>query len=270
MLRLAQTLLVVLALSGLAACSDSEDKYVDAPVEKLYNDAVDALQAQKYKTAQKQFEEVERQHPYSVWATRATLQAGYAAYQGGAYDDAVVILDRFIQLHPGNRDIAYAYYMRALCSYEQIVDVGRDQKKTEEAMNALSEVIRRFPESQFARDARVKLDLTRDQLAGKEMDVGRYYLRERQYVAAIGRFRRVIEQYQTTSHVEEALHRLVESYVALGVMDEARTAAAVLGHNFPGSRWYADSYKLLGGTVNGADFPENKSSWISRAWKKIF
>lgn len=264
---------IFLALSvtlGLGACSDDETKYVEAPVEKLYNDGVDALQGQKYKTAQKLFEEVERQHPYSVWATRALLQSAFAAYQAGAYDDAVLSLDRFIQLHPGNKDIAYAYYMRALCYYEQIVDVGRDQKKTEDALNALNEVVRRFPESQYARDSRAKIDLARDQLAGKEMEIGRYYLRDRQYVAAIGRFRRVVEQYQTTSHIEEALHRLVEAYVALGVMDEAKTAAAVLGHNFPGGRWYADSYKLLGGSVAGLEFEENKGSWISRAWRKIF
>ena len=214
------------------------------------------------------FDEVERQHPYSQWATRAQLMAAYAHYQALAYDDAIIALDRFIQLHPGSDDIAYAYYMKGLCYYEQITDVGRDQRITQQALDALGEVTRRFPESPYSRDAALKIDLTNDHLAGKEMEIGRYYLRQGHQNAAIGRFRTVIERYQTTSHVPEALHRLTEAYLALGVVDEAQAAAAVLGHNFPGSEWYVDSYALL---VDANVRPESSSkSWISRAWASVF
>jgi outer membrane protein assembly factor BamD len=173
--------------------------------------------------------------------------AAFSYYQSNKYDDAIIALDRFIQLHPGHRDIPYAYYLKALCFYEQISDVGRDQRMTQLALDALAEVVKRFPESPYSRDARLKIELAIDHLAGKEMDVGRYYQKQQQYVAAINRYRVVIERYQTTTHVPEALHRLVESYLALGVKDEAQQAAAVLGHNFPGSDWYADSYFLMTG-----------------------
>jgi outer membrane protein assembly factor BamD len=190
--------------------------------------------------------------------------SAYSLYQASKYDEAVVDLDRFIQLHPGNRDAAYAYYLKALCYYVQITDVGRDQKTTEQALKALDEVTRRFPESKYARDARLKLDLTRDHLAGKEMEIGRYYLNRDQYLAAINRFRRVIEQYQTTTHVPEALERLTECYLALGVKDEAQAAAAVLGYNFPGSDWYQDSYALLAAqNLQPADKPD---SWIPKVF----
>ena len=209
-----------------------------------------------------------RQHPYSDSASKAQLLAAYAHYQDLKYDDAILALDRFIQLHPGSPDVDYAYYMRALCYYEQITDVRRDQRMTRQALDALSEVARRFPDSQYARDARLKIDLTNDHLAGKEMEVGRFYLRQHQYTAAINRFRVVVENYQTTSHVAEALHRLVECYLALGVTDEAKAAAAVLGHNFPGSEWYTDSYALL---VDANLRPErNEKSWISKAWNSLF
>ncbi|KAF0135876.1 MAG: putative lipoprotein [Rhodospirillaceae bacterium] len=158
----------------------------------------------------------------------------------------VIALDRFIQLHPGHRNVAYAYYLKGLCHYEQITDVARDQKMTELAREALREVVARFPNSQYARDARLKLDLTTDHLAGKEMEIGRFYMRQQHYLAAINRFRTVIARYQTTTHVPEALHRLVENYVIFGLTDEARKIAAVLGHNFPGSAWYQDSYRLVG------------------------
>jgi outer membrane protein assembly factor BamD len=230
----------------LAACSSAnKDNYVEKPVEDLYNTAMDQLLAESYDKAAKSFDEVERQHPYSVWATKAQLMSAYALYQGGKYDESVVAADRFIQLHPGHRDIAYAYYLKALDYYVQIADVARDQKVTEKAMAALGEVVRRFPDSRYGRDARLKIDLARDHLAGKEMEIGRWYERQGSYLAAINRFKRVIDQYQTTTHVPEALHRLTECYMALGLADEAQRTAAVLGYNYPGSAWYSDSYALL-------------------------
>lgn len=242
-----RTLLAV-ALVGvaLAACGEKEEVYVEKPVEELYNSAVNAMASGNYIRAAKQFDEVERQHPYSVWATRAQLQGAYAHYQNNKYDDAIVALDRFIQLNPSNRDVGYAYYLKALCYYEQITDVARDARMTEDALQSLQEVVRRFPDSTYARDARVKIDLTYDHLAGKEMEVGRFYQRRNQMLAAINRFRTVVEKFQTTSHVPEALHRLVESYMSLGLVDEARRTTAVLGHNYPGSEWYRDSFALVG------------------------
>jgi outer membrane protein assembly factor BamD len=231
---------------ALAACGEKEEVYVEKPVEELYNAAVNAMASGNYVRAAKQFDEVERQHPYSVWATRAQLQGAYAHYQNNKYDEAIVALDRFIQLNPSNRDVGYAYYLKALCYYEQITDVARDARMTEDALQSLQEVVRRFPESTYARDARVKIDLTYDHLAGKEMEVGRFYQRRNQTLAAINRFRTVVDKFQTTSHVPEALHRLVESYMSLGLVDEARRTTAVLGHNYPGSEWYRDSFALVG------------------------
>ena len=255
---------------GLVACgSDDEDKpYVEAPVETLYNDALNELSAEDYVPAAKSFEEVERQHPYSVWATKAQLMAAFSYYQANKYEDALVAIDRFIQLHPGNRDIAYAFYLRALCYYEQISDVARDQRMTELSLQSLREVTTRFPESRYARDATLKIDLTVDHLAGKEMEIGRYYQKRGQYVAAINRYRTVIEKFQTTSHVPEALHRLTESYLSLGVQPEAQMAAAVLGHNFPGSDWYAETYFLL----EGEDLrpARREESWLRRFWSSVF
>ena len=238
--------LIVLALVGLAACGAKEKQdYVERPVEQLYNAGVDALMDERYVSAARSFDEVERQHPYSTWATKAQLMAAYAHYQNNRYDDAIVAIDRFIQLNPSNRDIAYAYYLKALSLYEQITDVQRDARMTGLALRALDEVVRRFPETSYARDARLKIDLTRDHLAGKEMEVGRFYMKRGQYVGAINRFKNVVDKYQTTSHVPEALHRLVESYIALGLAAEAHRTAAVLGHNYPGSEWYRDSYALV-------------------------
>lgn len=235
-----------LAMAGLLACSSKEkEEYVERPVEQLYNEGVDALATERYLTAARAFDEVERQHPYSTWATKAQLMAAYAHYQANKYDDAIVAVDRFIQLNPSNRDVGYAYYLKAISYYEQITDVQRDARMTELAMGALEEVVRRFPETPFARDARLKIDLTNDHLAGKEMEVGRFYMRRGQYVGAINRFKLVVDRFQTTSHVPEALHRLVEAYTALGLASEADKAAAILGHNYPGSDWYEDSYGLV-------------------------
>ncbi len=229
----------------LTACANKKKEYVERPVEELYNQALDHLDNKEYVEATESFDEVERQHPYSVWATKAQLMAAYTYYLANRYDDAILALDRFIQLHPANRDVAYAMYLKGLSYYEQISDVARDQKITELALTSFKELITRFPKSKYSRDAKVKIDLAFDHLAGKEMEIGRYYHGQLQYLAAINRFRKVVETYQTTTHVPEALHRLTEAYLALGVIEEARKTASVLGHNFPGSEWYIDSYEVL-------------------------
>ena len=258
----------------IAGCADDQQMaavYVERPVEQIYNTAWILIGRGDWLNAGRQFDEVERQHPYSIWARRAILMSAYCYYQANRYQEAIDAADRFIQLHPGNRDTAYAYYLKALCYYIQITDVGRDQKITEQALKSLDEVVRRFPDSRYARDARLKIDLTRDHLAGKEMEIGRYYERQGQYLAAINRFRRVIDTYQTTTHVPEALHRLTESYLALGVVDEARSAAAVLGHNYPGSEWYQDSYALLTG-IPADSTPDGKTDqgWVARIIGAVF
>jgi outer membrane protein assembly factor BamD len=238
--------MLVLAVAGCSSNDDEQD-YVERPVDELYNEALDQLKGNNPRQAAQDFEEVERQHPYSQWATRAQIMAAYAFYQADAYDDAVAAARRFIDLHPGHQDVPYAYYLIGVSYYEQISDVGRDQKNTELALEAFEELIRRFPDSDYARDAGLKADLARDHLAGKEMNIGRYYLRRGKYVAAINRFQSVIDRYQSTTHVPEALHRLTEAYMSLGVADEARRTAAVLGYNFPSSIWYQDSYALING-----------------------
>lgn len=245
-MRLSRFLLLS-AVCLLAACaSDDKDKtQVEEPVEVLYNRASAAMDKGNYGEAAKYFDEVERQHPYSQWATQAQLMAAYASYQGQRYDEAILALDRFIELHPGNKDIDYAYYLKALSYYEQISDVARDQATTEEALKALDTLITRFPDSQYARDAALKRDLTYDHLAGKEMEIGRYYLNRGYVNAAINRFQTVIQKYQTTTHTAEALHRLVEAYMTLGLTAEAMRVAAVLGYNYPGSQWYERSFELL-------------------------
>lgn len=268
--RVARTVVPLLAALAISACAgDDEDaeRYVERPVQEIYNEAVDALRDREYIRAAERFDDVERQHPYSVWAVKASLMAAFAKYQATNYDEAILALDRFIQLHPGNSDIAYAYYLRALCFYERISDVVRDQLNTEEAMAALQEVVRRFPDTDYARDARLKVDLTRDHLAGKEMDIGRYYLTRGHYLAAVRRFQRVVEIYETTTHIPEALHRLTEAYLALGLKDEATKGAAVLGHNYPGSQWYADSYALVGG---GALPKPDERGFLKRAFDWVF
>lgn len=240
---------LALALLLVGACSSDADKpdYVERPVSAIYNEAMDTLGEGLYAEAAVKFDEVERQHPYSSWATKAQLMAAYAHYETNAYDDAVVALDRFIELHPSTRDTPYAYYLKGLSYYEQISDIARDQRMTRRALATFRELINRFPDSRYALDAKIKLDLTNDHLAGKDMEIGRYYLHQGHNLAAINRFKAVIERYQTTTHVPEALHRLTEAYLSLGIIEEARKTAAVLGHNFPGSEWYVDSYQLIEG-----------------------
>ena len=248
---------------ALAACSGGDpDPYVERPVEDLYNEAMDQMLAGNYQPAARGFEEVERQHPYSVWATKAELMAAFSFYQNSSYDEAVIAAQRFIELHPGNPDAAYAHYLVGLSYYEQISDVGRDQRMTELALDSFEEVSKRYPDSRYARDASLKISLVRDHLAGKEMEVGRTYQDLEFYLAAINRFRNVISNYQTTSHVPEALLRLTECFLALGVQGEAQAAAAVLGHNFPGSAWYADAYELL--QERELEPRLSESSWLAR------
>lgn len=251
----------------LVGCGSKEDEpYVERPVEELYNKGMDALSAGEWTIAAKSFDEVERQHPYSVWAAKAQLMAAYSLYEKNKYDDSIHALDRFIQLHPSSRDVPYAYYLKALSYYEQITDVSRDQKITDQALKSLQEVVARFPESSYARDARLKIDLTRDHLAGKEMTIGRWYLKQKQYLAAINRFKNVVDHYQTTTHVPEALHRMVEAYMALGLVEEAKRSAAVLGHNFPGNQWYVDSYSLLDAPGAEAFRQKEGDGWMSWLW----
>jgi outer membrane protein assembly factor BamD len=246
----------------LAACGgEVQDEPADTlpaseTVEVLYERALSQLKSGKFKGAIESFEEVERQHPYSEWASRAQVMAAYAAYRAGEYIDAQGIIDRFVRLHPTHASTPYAYYLRALSYYIQITDVGRDQRNTSLAREALNDVIARYPDSVYARDARLKLDLTNDHLAGKEMEIGRYYLHQQEYVSAINRFKVVVNDYETTSHTAEALHRLVEAYMILGVVPEAKRYAAVLGHNFPGSEWYQFSYRLMQGDLS----PEERES----------
>ncbi len=256
------SLVAALLLAGCA--EDDADAYQARTVERLYNLGVNALQREDYKNAVVSFDEVERQHPYSVWATKAALMSAFASYKRDDYDDAIIGLDRFIELHPGNPDVAYAYYLKGVSYYEQISDVRRDQKMTELAMESLRDVIRRYPDTKYGRDARAKIDLVNDHLAGKEMAVGRYYQQRREFLAAINRFRSVLQNYQTTTHVPEALLRLTESYLSIGITDEAQMAAAVLGHNFPGSKWYADSYALL--EQSNLQPVQKESSWLSWMW----
>jgi outer membrane protein assembly factor BamD len=214
-------------------------------VELLYSTGANRLDRGAWNEAVDYFREVERQHPYSEWSRRSILMTGYAHYQGNQYNEAISDADRFIGLYPGNPSASYAYYLKAVCYFEQIVDVNRDQAAAEQAMAALRDVIQRYPNSEYAQDARLKIDMVNDQLAGKEMTIGRYYLRNGQTLAAIGRFKTVIDRHQTTSHTPEALYRLVESYLTLGLMEEAKRNGAVLGYNFPGDPWYGEAYKLL-------------------------
>lgn len=236
---------LAVAALALAACSTKEKPYVERPVHELYNEAVSQAEEGNYTNAAKLFDEVERQHPYSTWATRAQIMAAYASYQKNDYDTAIVALNRFTELHPAHRDVPYAYYLKGLCYYEQISDVGRDQQMTARAQQTMQELITRYPRSKYARDAKIKIDLTNDHLAGKEMEIGRYYLKQGHYLPAINRFKSVVDRYQTTTHVPEALHRLTEAHIALGLPEEARKYAAVLGHNFPGSSWYIDSFAMV-------------------------
>ena len=241
--------LVAALVAPLAGCATSKNKtdtkYVARDVDTLYNSAKDRLDRGQYKLAAGLFDEVERQHPYSIWARRATLMSAFANYQAREYADSIKSAQSFLAIHPGNKDAPYALYLIAIDYYEQIQDVTRDQKITQQTLDAMGELIRRYPQSPYASDARLKVDLVRDHLAGKEMEIGRFYERRRDWLAGVIRFRKVIDEYQTTTHVPEALMRLTECYLALGIPVEAKRAAAVLGANYPGSKWYERAYALV-------------------------
>ncbi len=237
---------LVLPVAGCARNkSKSDTAYVARDVNTLYALAKQWLDKGRYADAAKAFDEVERQHPYSVWARRAQLMSAFSYYMAKQYTDAISSANRFLTIHPGNKDAPYANYLVAMSYYQQIEDVTRDQKITQSASDSFGELIRRYPESRYASDARLKLDLINDHLAGKEMEIGRFYQRQGNWLASTTRFRTVVDKYQTTSHTPEALERLVESYLALGIPAEARKAAAVLGTNYPGSKWYKRSYELI-------------------------
>jgi outer membrane protein assembly factor BamD len=275
--RLASSLAVLSLSLSLGGCgagnildkfTSKDDTFKEEPADKLYNEGLYLMnQSKDPKAASKKFEEVDRQHPYSDWARKSLLMSAYAFYNAGDFDNCIGAATRYVTLHPGSADAAYAQYLIAASHYDQIPDISRDQGRTEKAIAALEEVVRKYPTSEYATSAKAKLEGARDQLAGKEMNVGRYYMDKRDYTAAINRFKTVVTQYQTTRHVEEALARLTEAYMAIGIVGEAQTAAAVLGHNFPDSKWYKDAYNLV--KSGGLEPSENKGSYISKAFKKL-
>lgn len=277
----ARVMFAAVAVTSLAACSEGLDKFnpfadekykpekvIDTPPEQLYNDGLARAANGNFAGAAKRFDEVIKIHPHSSYAKQALLMSAYANYEAGAYDDAIGSAKRYVTLYPSDKDAAYAQYLLAMSHYSMAPDVSRDQEQAEKAGQALHELVTRYPSSEYVKDSKWKIQVIRDQLAGKEMEVGRYYLNRRNYGAAINRFRVVISRYQNTRHVEEALERLVEAYMAMGITNEAQTAAAVLGHNFPDSQWYHDAHALL--TKGGLAPREDKGSWISQAFGKTF
>ena len=273
----------VLIAGALAGCDtvssitsmnpfDTSEKYKmeltpEVPAEKLYNEGLSKLQNKDYEGAAKRFTDLDKQHPFSTFAKRGMVMTAFAHYEGKQYDEAITASRRYLKLHPSTPDAAYAQYLLGMSYYNQIPDVTRDQERSEKALVALQELVDRYPKSEYVTDAKFKITVARDQVAGREMEVGRYYLNKRNYAGAINRFRDVVSKYQTTRHAEEALLRLTESYLALGVTGEAQTAGAVLGHNFPDSPWYKEAFALL---KNGGLQPlEDRGSWISRAFTGV-
>jgi len=270
-----RVLALVVATALLGGCSsisnlfgNKDEDLPDRPADQLYNEGLYLLNDKHdNKKAAAKFEEVDKEHPYSEWARKALIMSSYAYYNGAMYAESIAAAQRYITLHPGSPDAAYAQYLIGSSYYDEIPDITRDQARTQKALDALDEVIRKYPNTEYANSAKQKLEFARDQLAGREMMIGRYYLERRQFTGAINRFKIVITQYQTTRHVEEALERLTEAYMSLGIVDEAQTAAAVLGHNFPDSPWYKRAYTLV--TSGGKTPTENKDSWISKAFRKV-
>ena len=266
-----RTLSMLVLAASLGACSSlwgKDETPPDEPADRLYNEGLYLLNNKSDPSkAVKKFEEVDRQHPYSEWARKSLIMSAYAYYQAGSYDECVTASKRYIALHPGSPDAAYAQFLIGSSFYDEIPDITRDQARTEKALAALEEVVRKYPTSEYAVTAKQKMEVARDQMAGKEMQIGRYYLEKKDFTGAINRFKVVVTKYQTTRHVEEALERLTEAYMSLGIVGEAQTAAAVLGHNFPDSEWYKHAYNLVKG--GGLEPSENKGSWISKAFKKV-
>lgn len=265
---------ICLLLPGLAGCLGGEkdldlSTYVEQtdPADGLYNQGLANLNAGNMKEAIRKFEAVDRQHPYSEYARKALVMGAFANYRQGQYTEAITASRRYLTLYPSSEDAAYAQYIIGLSYYRQIRDVTQDQGDARRTVEAMNEVVQRWPESEYVDDAKEKIRMARDQMAGKEMQIGRYYLERKEYIAAARRFRNVVESYSNTRHVEEALARLTETYYAMGLTTEAQAAAAVLGHNFPDSQWYKDSYALL--QKGGLEPRENNGSWLSRAAKTI-
>jgi outer membrane protein assembly factor BamD len=272
----ARAVALLVVLTPLGACSTIGDLFgskddesvIEEPADKLYNEGLYLLNDKKeFKMAAKKFEEVDRQHPYSDWARKSLIMSAFAYYEGGDYDESITAAKRYVTLHPGSPDAAYAQFLIGSSYFDRIPDISRDQDRTEKAVAELQEVVRKFPNTEYAASAKKKIDIARDQLAGKEVNIGRWYMQKKDYTGAINRFKVVVTRYQTTRHVEEALMRLTEAYMTLGIVDEAQTSAAVLGHNFPDSPWYQDAYNLV--KARGLEPTENKKSWISRAFKII-
>ncbi|HEY8579621.1 MAG TPA: outer membrane protein assembly factor BamD [Beijerinckiaceae bacterium] len=237
----------------------------DEPAEGIYDQGLARLQRRDYEGAAKKFAELEKQYPFSQWSRKGLLMTAYSNYEGAKYDDAVVAANRYVNLYPSTQETPYALYLVGMSMYNQIPDISRDQDRAEQAVKAFNDLVQKFPKSEYAEEAKYKLIVARDQLAGKEMSVGRFYLSRKNYTAAANRFREVLGKYQTTRHTEEALYRLTEAYLALGITHEAQTAAAVLGHNYPDSQWYKDAYALL--QTGGLQPSENRGSWISRLFR---
>jgi outer membrane protein assembly factor BamD len=269
-IRLLALVLVALPAAGCADLfGQKEEDFTapDVPAEQRYNEGLTLIRQEDYAEAIRRFEDVDRQHPYSEWARKAMIMIAYVNYQQGNYDETIATARRYLALHPSSADAAYAQFLMASAYYDQIPDVSRDQARTTSAINALEEVVRKYPDTEYAVSAKKKIEAARDQIAGKEMMIGRYYLEQRNYAGAINRFKVVVTRYQTTRHVEEALYRLAEAYVALGVISEAQTSAAVLGYNFPESPWYKDAYKLV--QSKGVSPQMNEQSWIAKAFKGL-
>lgn len=259
---------LLLAPVVLSACASKDDMdlatYVDQtePADVLYNQALANLSAGRVNEAAKKFDAIDRQHPYSEYSRKALIMSAFTNYRQARYDDAINAGQRYVQLYPTSDDAPYAQYIVGLSYFRQIRDVTQDQRESRRAIEVMENLVQRWPNSPYVDDAQSKVRFARDQLAGKEMQVGRYYLERREYLAAIKRFRTVVETYSNTRHIEEALARLVEAYLAVGIASEAQAAAAVLGHNYPESQWYKDSYTLL--QSGGLEPRANSGSWLSR------
>ncbi len=264
-----RTLALIAGAFVLAACNTSKDGLADLEIDErppgqMYNEGLAYLNEGDLKKAAEAFEDVDRIHPYSDWARKALIMTAFTNYRRGRYGETVTAANRFLSLYPGSEDTAYAHYLVGSSHFKQIPDVTRDQQATNDAIKSLQVIIREFPDSEYAADAQQKIIVARDQIAGKEMQVGRYYLERREYTAAINRFQGVVVTYPNTRHVEEALQRLTEANLALGLVAEAQNAAAVLGHNFPDSPWYQDAYALL--QSGGLEPRENRGSVLSRVF----
>ena len=277
--RLVALFAAALLAAPLMACSTIEglnpfgggEKYEtkllpDIPAEDTYNQGLARLEKNDTKGAAKKFADLEKQHPFSQWSKKGLLMTTFAQYQGADYDDAIASANRYYNLYPSSPDAPYALYLAGMSYYNQIPDISRDQERASRAVVLFKQLVEKYPKSEYAEDAKFKIQVTSDQLAGKEMSVGRYYLNRRQYAAAINRFRDVLGKYQRTRHTEEALMRLTEAYLGLGIPNEAQTAAAVLGHNFPDSPWYKDAFARLQG--NNLEPAESQDSWISKLFRQ--